>query len=126
MIDLDMAKALYMFSKGITVNDDTIALDLISKLEFCHSETYLTSDLTLDHYGEFLWLSDMFGRSSLNLNGEKMNFDEENDKIFKRAYDKYYSLPEKAPVYEAPKHFSDEAEKIVEFAKKEILGGSTR
>jgi len=122
MIDLDIAKAMYMFSRGIDTSDESLAVGLINELEFCQSENYLTSDLTLENYAELLWQSDVFDRSSLRLDGIPVDSGKENDKVLRRAYDKYYALLEKAPVYEAPIHIRNETERIVECARREILG----
>ena len=45
MIDLDINSAIYKFSQGIEVNDETMCIGLINKLEFCEgSGSYLENE----------------------------------------------------------------------------------
>ncbi len=55
MIDLDMNEAIHKFGRGIEVNDDTCAVDLINERLFGEQGTYLESEHTLAHFKEVGW-----------------------------------------------------------------------
>ena len=123
MIDLDFAKAMHRFSRGVEVNDGTMAVDLIQEMLFCDRDSYLTADMTLDNYAELLWQSEILDRGAPHLNGEALNFHASDEKLIKRAYEKYHALLSGAPEYEAPAHIRTETAKIIAAARREILGG---
>jgi len=63
MIDLEMNEAVYRFGRGIEVNADTCAVDLINELLFCEGGTYLESEHTLAHFRDVGWNPRLFERS---------------------------------------------------------------
>ena len=52
MIDLEINEAIYRFHRGIEVNAETCAVDLINELLFCEKQTYLESEHTAAHFRE--------------------------------------------------------------------------
>ncbi len=63
MIDLEMNEAIYRFGRGIEVNADTCAVDLIDEMLFCERGTYLESEHTLAHFREVGWNPRLVDRS---------------------------------------------------------------
>jgi trimethylamine--corrinoid protein Co-methyltransferase len=63
MLDLDTNRALYNLSRGVEVNDETLAVDLINQLAFCEQDAYLNSEHTLAHFREVIWDARYFDRS---------------------------------------------------------------
>jgi len=63
MIDLEMNEAIYRFARGIDVNDETCAVDLIHDMLFCERRTYLESEHTLAHFREGGWYPRLFDRT---------------------------------------------------------------
>jgi len=63
MIDLEMNEAIYKFGRGIEVNADTCAVDLINEMLFCERGTYLESEHTLAHFRDVGWNPRLFDRS---------------------------------------------------------------
>jgi trimethylamine:corrinoid methyltransferase-like protein len=63
MIDLEMNEAIYKLGRGIEVNDETCAVDLINELLFCERGTYLESEHTLAHFRDIGWNPRLFDRS---------------------------------------------------------------
>jgi len=62
MIDLDMNEAIYRFARGMDVDDDTCAVDLIHELLFCEDRTYLETEHTVGRYRSIGWYPRLFDR----------------------------------------------------------------
>lgn len=119
MIDLDMNKAIYEFGKGIEINDETMNLDLIKKLEFCGKENYLSSDQTLKYYRDILWDS-----SLLDTTYRKKEFykaQDMDDQVLNRADKMWRDLVASQKDLEVPSKFRREVDRIVDAAKRELL-----
>ena len=66
MLDLEMNEAIYKFSRGIDVNADTCAEDLIDQVLFGERQTYLESEHTLAHFRQVGWNPRLWDRSYLD------------------------------------------------------------
>lgn len=119
MIDLDANRAMYKFAQGITVNEETMCVDLINELEFCQKRTYLESKHTLDHFREVLWDTLFFDRtyrtSSEDEARKSARVLEEADQAWRKL------ISDESPVERDPA-FVKEVDRIVEAAKKDLLG----
>ena len=63
MIDLEINRAVYGFSRGIEINEETINIDLINEIGFGEKDNYLSSKQTLEHFKEILWDTELFDTS---------------------------------------------------------------
>ncbi len=63
MIDLDANQAMFKLGQGIPINEDTLCVDLINRMEFCEAETYLQTDHTLEHFRDVMWDTRVFDRT---------------------------------------------------------------
>ena len=119
MIDLDLNRALYGFAEGIEVNDDTLCVDLIDKLEFCQSGTYLEAEHTLRHFRDVLWDSKFLDRTYGGIQpGHVGNGD---NKVLDKADEAWRDLVARQEPLEVGPEFAVELDRIVEAAKKELL-----
>jgi len=118
MIDLEMNEAIYKFSRGIEVNDDTCAVDLINDLLFCERGTYLESEHTLAHFRDIGWNPGLFDRSYFDHTQPAPCGD---DKILQRADQAWRRMVanQSAPTPDSARR--RELDRIVAAAHKELL-----
>lgn len=109
MLDLEVNDAHYRFGKGVEVDAESICLDLIQQLEFCERSTYLESDHTLHHLRGVGW----YPQSLYATTGES--------ELLTAADHKWRELvaSQSPPPLDAA--YSEEIDRIVEAAKRELL-----
>jgi len=118
MIDLEMNEALYKFARGIEVNDDACAVDLINDLVFCQERTYLESAHTLQHFRQLGWYPRLFDRQYCDHTGPAPAGD---DKLLQQADDAWRKLLANQEPIEVDPHFAREIDRIVAAARRELL-----
>ncbi|MBC8874027.1 MAG: trimethylamine methyltransferase family protein [Planctomycetes bacterium] len=119
MIDLDANRAIYGFTKGIEVNDDTLCVDLINQLQFCEKATYLESDHTLRHFRDVMWDSPFFDRTYRQ--EESLTATESDEAILGKADQAWRDVIAKHQPIERNSRFVTELDRIVQAARKELL-----
>jgi len=118
MIDLEINKAIYRFHRGIEVNADTCAVDLINELLFCEKETYLESEHTAEHFRNIGWNPQLFDRNYCN-HAEPAPCGD--DKLLKQADDAWRKLVASQPPAAVEPAMAREVERIVSAARKDLL-----
>jgi trimethylamine---corrinoid protein Co-methyltransferase len=118
MIDLEMNEATYKFSKGIEVNDDACAVDLINELEFCERRTYLESEHTLEHFRSVGWNPTLFDRAYCDHTEPASCSDE---KMLQRADRAWRELVHSQEPIEVDPAFAKEVDRIVKAARDDLL-----
>ncbi|MBI5818924.1 MAG: trimethylamine methyltransferase family protein [Verrucomicrobia bacterium] len=118
MIDLEMNEAIYRFNRGIEVNADTCAVDLINEMLFCEKETYLESEHTVAHFRNVGWNSQLFDRGYCNHTDPAPCGDE---KILKQADEAWRKLVASQPPPVIEPAMVREIDRIVSVARKELL-----
>ncbi len=118
MIDLEMNEAIYKFGRGIEVNADTCAVDLINEMLFCERGTYLESEHTLSHFRDIGWNPRLFDRNYFDHAQPAPCGDE---KILQQADQTWRRLVANQPVPTPDPALVRELDRIVAAAKKELL-----
>ena len=119
MIDLDVNKAMFGFTQGIEVSDDTLCVDLINDLEFGENGTCLESDHTLRHFRGVQWDTRLFDRRYRE--GESFTPGQADEKILKKADEEWRELVAAQPPAEIEPSFAAEVERMVEAARCDLL-----
>lgn len=121
MIDLDVSKAIYMFSQGIEVNDETMCLDLIKELEFGEKKgAYIETEHTLRHFRDVLWDSKYFDRTYRK--ETSLTPSVHDSKLLEKADEAWRQIVTSQEPIELAPQFIAEVDRIVEAARKELLG----
>ncbi|MCL5280694.1 MAG: trimethylamine methyltransferase family protein [Planctomycetes bacterium] len=118
MLDLEMNEAIYKFTRGIEVNDDTCAVDLINELLFCERGTYLESEHTLAHFRDIGWNPRLFDRRYFDHTQPAPCGDE---RILQQADQAWRQLVAHQPTPTIDSTMRRELDRIVTAARKELL-----
>ena len=118
MIDLEMNEAIYRFARGMEVDDETCCVDLIDKLGFCESQSYLETEHTLRHFREVGWNPNLFDRTYCDHAGAASCNDQT---ILDRAEQTWREIVAARDPVEVEPSFARELDRIVESARKELL-----
>jgi trimethylamine--corrinoid protein Co-methyltransferase len=118
ILDLEMNEAIYKFGRGIEVNADTCAVDLINELLFCERSTYIESEHTLAHFREVGWNPRLWDRSYFDHTQPAPCGDE---RILERADQTWRQLVTNQPVPTLDPAMIGEVDRIVRAAEKELL-----
>ena len=118
MIDLDINEAIYKFARGVEVNDDTCAIDLINEMVFCETRTYLESEHTVAHFRHIGWYPRLLDRAYCDHTQPAPINDE---KLLQQADQTWRKLVAATPPPEIEPAFAREVNRIVEAARKELL-----
>ena len=118
MIDLEMNEAIYKFVRGIEVNDETCAVDLINELAFCEPRTYLESEHTLTHFRRLGWYPRLFDRTCCDHTDPARKGD---DKMLQQADQTWRKLVAGQEPIEIEPAVAREIDRIVEAARRELL-----
>lgn len=119
MLDLEMNRAIYKFARGMEVNDDACAVDLINDLMFCEQRTYLESEHTLAHFRNLGWYPQFFDRRFCNHAQAALCGD---DAMLQSADQAWRKLVASQEAVEVEPAFARELDRIVEAARAELLG----
>jgi len=117
ILDQETGSALWRFSKGIEVAEDTIALDLIKKVGLGRQKTYLQQKHTAQNYRKVQWFPSLFQRASWR-EGEDGQIEEE---ILARAHKQFVDAASEYVPPEVEKSVLREIQKTVKRARKELL-----
>lgn len=118
MIDLEMNEAIYNFARGIEVDDESCAVDLINELVFCEKRTYLESEHTLAHYRQQGWYPKLFDRTYCEHTKPAPAGDE---KLLREADQAWRKLVAGQEPPEVSASTVREIDRIVEAAREELL-----
>jgi trimethylamine--corrinoid protein Co-methyltransferase len=118
MIDLEMNEAIYQFTRGLEVNDDTCAVDLIHELGFCERRSYLETEHTLRHFRDVGWNPKLFDRTYCDHNAPAPCTDETT---LKKADDAWRALVAAQKPIELESGHVRELDRIVQSARDELL-----
>jgi len=118
MIDLEINEAIYKFNRGIEVNADICAVDLINQLLFCERRTYLESEHTRAHFREVGWNPRLFDRRLFDHTQPAPCGDE---KMLQQADQSWRQLVAHQPAPTLEPALVRELDRIVAAARKELL-----
>ena len=119
MLDLDVNRALYQFTAGIEVNDETLCLDLIREMGFGERASYLETEHTFRHFRQIQWDSRLFDRTYRS--GTLPRPGEEDERVLAKADAQWRELvaAQEPPGIDA--HFIAEVERIAQAARKDLM-----
>ena len=118
MIDLEMNEAIHKFARGIQLDDDACAVDLIAEMEFCQQRTYLESEHTVQHFRGTLWHPRLFDRSYAN---HEQPAPVDDARILASAEEAWRKLAAAQRPPEIEPAFARELDRIVAAARNELL-----
>jgi trimethylamine:corrinoid methyltransferase-like protein len=118
MIDLEISEAIYKFNRGLEVNADACAVDLIHDLLFCERQTYLQSEHTRRHFRETGWHPRLFERRPFDHTEPAPCGDE---KMLQQAEQTWRQLVAGQPAPTLDPALVRELDRIVIAARKELL-----
>jgi trimethylamine--corrinoid protein Co-methyltransferase len=118
MIDLEMNEPIYKLARGIEVDEDACALDLIHEMLFCQSRTYLETEHTAHRYRGLGWYPRLFDRTYCD-HTQPAPADDEN--LLRQADAAWRRLVAAQEPIEVDAAFAAELDRIVEAARKELL-----
>jgi trimethylamine--corrinoid protein Co-methyltransferase len=119
MIDLDVNRAIYQLGRGVEINDRTLCVDLINKLEFCEGKAYLETEHTLNHFRNIAWDTRLFDRTYRR--EQELRPREADERILQEADRRWRSLVESHRSPERDSRFRAELDRIVKKAREELL-----
>jgi trimethylamine--corrinoid protein Co-methyltransferase len=120
MIDLEMNEAVYRFSRGIEVDDESLAVGLIEAMEFCDKGAYIQTEHTLRHFREVLWDARILDRTYRK--EEFCTAARADEELLQRADRAWRDLVAAHRPVEVEPRFRAEVERITRTARKELLG----
>lgn len=118
MIDLEMNEAIYRFARGVEIDSETCAVDLINELVFCERRTYLESEHTLAHFRQVGWMPKLFDRTYCDHTKPAPGADEA---ILRKADQQWRDLVAGQKPVEHERGFVERLEKVVASAREELL-----
>jgi trimethylamine--corrinoid protein Co-methyltransferase len=118
MIDLEINEAIYKFHRGMVINEETCALELINDLVFCEKSTYLESDHTLAHFRSTGWYPRLFDRTYCDHTAPVA---QDDLKILEDAEQVWRTLVASQSDCERDPDFVREMNRIVEAACRELV-----
>ena len=121
MIDLEMNEAIYRFARGMEVDDDTCAVDLIHELEFCQDHTYLETEHTAHRYRRVGWYPRLFDRAYCD---HTQPAADEDEALLHQADEAWRKLVAAQEPLEVEPGFARELDRIVAAAHVELLADS--
>ncbi|MCX7886679.1 MAG: trimethylamine methyltransferase family protein, partial [Verrucomicrobiae bacterium] len=119
MLDLDLNRAMHMFARGVSVTEETLAVDLINAMEFAEGTSYLDTEHTAEHFREVLWDAKYFDRAYRS--APTLRPGEEDEKLLRKADAAWREIVAAQRDPELPEDFLREVDRIAEAARKELL-----
>ena len=116
MIDLDLSRGLWEFFRGVPLDEDSLALDLIDRVGIGEGRSYLDTEHTFEHYREALWMPQLLDVSMWR-DGQEAG---REGRMLERAGQKWRALVE---AWEQPEVDADllaGVHRIVERAKRDF------
>jgi trimethylamine--corrinoid protein Co-methyltransferase len=120
MIDLELNRALHRWGQGISVDEESLAVDSIEALGFCEHEAHIGTEHTLHHFQEVLWDPRLFDRTYRR--DESYRAEEADRQLLDRADEQWRALVKAQPPLERDAAFCSELERILTAARTELLG----
>lgn len=117
ILDQEIGSALWRFSKGIEVTDETMALDVIKKVGLGRETTYLQQKHTVRNYRKAQWFPNLFQRAAWDEESNKQIEEE----VLERAHKQFLDTLSKYVPPETDQSVLREVRRIVEQVKKELL-----
>jgi trimethylamine--corrinoid protein Co-methyltransferase len=119
MLDLEMGEAVYRFGQGMQVDDESLAVDLIERMEFCQESAYVQTDHTLRHFRHVLWDPRLLDRTYRK--EESAPPGRADEELLRRADRAWRDrLAAQRPIEVDPR-FRAEVERIVAAARRDLL-----
>jgi trimethylamine:corrinoid methyltransferase-like protein len=118
MIDLDLNLALFKFLDGMEVNAETLGLETIEGLEFCETDTYLSSQHTARHFRQTGWQPRFLDRADCDHSLSVVNSDET---LLDKADAAWRELLANQKPVERDPAFVRELDRIAAAARAELL-----
>jgi trimethylamine--corrinoid protein Co-methyltransferase len=120
MIDLDANQAMFKLGQGIAIDDETLCVDLINRMEFCETESYLQTDHTLEHFRDVMWDTNVFDRSYRKGGGYVPA--RADARILEIADAQWRKLVASQDPPQRDRRFTAELDRVVEAARRELMG----
>jgi len=117
ILDQEAGSALWRFSKGIEVTDETMALDVIKKVGLGKETTYLQQKHTAENYRKAQWFPNLFKRAAWQ-EGEARQVEEE---VLEGAHRQFLDILSDYTPPEVERSVLREVRGIVDRARKELL-----
>jgi trimethylamine--corrinoid protein Co-methyltransferase len=118
MIDLEMNEAIYKFSGGVEIDDDSCAVDLIHEMLFCERKSYLETEHTLHHFRSVGWMPRLFDRSCCDHAAQVPDGDEA---VLRKAGQRWRELVAKQEPPPLEKAFVRAVDEVVDAARRDLL-----
>jgi trimethylamine--corrinoid protein Co-methyltransferase len=119
MLDLDLNRAMHMFSKGAAVNDETLATDVINAMEFAEATSYLEADHTAIHFKDVVWDAKYFDRAYRS--APALRPGEEDEKLLGKADAAWREIVAGQRDQEIAPGLVREVDLIADAARRELL-----
>jgi len=117
VLDLDMCRSVYETLKPPRINDETLALDEISRIGVEHGKTHLDTEYTLNHFRENLWMSRLTKHAYWT---EGMKGGSEED-LLEQAHRVWKKTVKDYEPQSAPAGLRRDVEKILARARQDLL-----
>jgi trimethylamine--corrinoid protein Co-methyltransferase len=117
ILDQEAGSALWRFSKGIEVTDETMALEVIKKVGIGHETTYLQQPHTVRHYRKAQWLPELLKRGAWQEGAAQ----QVEDGMLARAHKQFLEVLSRYAPPENDSGVMREIGGIVELARKDLL-----
>lgn len=114
LIDIEIAKAIQRFFRGIEINEETLAVEIIRKVGI--GGHFLSEEHTLRHFKDSMWLPELFDRT---ISCENLREDQEKD-ILKVAHNKVKEIQKNYQPFHLNREISQQIDQIVKEAKEEF------
>jgi trimethylamine--corrinoid protein Co-methyltransferase len=118
MIDLEMNEPIFKFARGLEVDDDACAVDLIQELLFCQDRTYLETEHTAHRFRSLGWYPRLFDRTYCE---HTQPAPVDDSLLLRQADEAWRKLVAAEEPVEVDAVFSAELDRIVAAARKELL-----
>lgn len=118
-IDLEINEAIFKFNRGIEINADTCAVELINEVMFGEERNYLESEHTLKHFRSVGWNSRLFDRTYCDHTRPAPCDDRA---LLERADYAWRELVRAQPPPETDAAMVRELDRITAAARRELLG----
>ena len=105
LIDIEIAKLVHQYLKGIEVNEDTLAIEAIQEVGI--GGNFLSHDHTLGNFRKVIWFPEIFERSLF-----------EKEDVMNKARQRWKSVLESSQPYRIEREKAKEIDRIVKSAEE--------
>lgn len=124
MIDLDLNKAMHGLSRGMAVDAESMAVDVIKEIGFAETASYIQSEHTLERFRDVLWNSRFMDRTYRR--EESLKPQAHDAAILAAADQAWRDRLAASDPWEPPRALAQEVDRVVTAARAELLGPSER